>query len=125
MSDFTRTVEVTSSDPRSGRAVGYGVRICWYLRGPLGVIQFVMRVGPDGVLAPWDVGYHSPTETESGTAMESCDLFDGAPCWYDGSSLQADAIWRKVASGGDKALWAELEEYYEAWLVADREEAAS
>jgi hypothetical protein len=50
--------------------------------------------------------------------MDSCDVLEG-PCYYDGSSLQArDVLEKWVASErDDEVIWAELAEYYEAWLV--------
>lgn len=96
----------------------WGTRLVWYLHGPLGVVQFVLRFDQKGRPQPWDVGYHSPTEIDTATHMETCDLFDGRECWYDGTSLHAETVWTRVLREGDDALWAELEACYRDWLEA-------
>jgi len=87
----------------------------WYLQGPAGVVQFMLCFNHEGVAEPWDVGYHSPTETESGTRMVECDHFDGG-CWYDGTSLFAEEVWAQAVVRGDDAIWSALEDCYRDWL---------
>lgn len=66
----------------------------------------------------WDLGYHSrrPMYDDQSIHQESCDWLDGAPCYYDGSSLNGErflqdflthpgSIWR--------VLWKEYEETFE------------
>lgn len=40
-------------------------------------------------------------------------LEDDAPCYYDGSGLNAVRIYNLLLSGGPKAVWKSLEEYYQ------------
>ena len=68
---------------------------------------------------PADIGYHSylPQYEDDTISQESCDYLGGKPCYYDGSSLQAEAVFDIFVSGGDKALWEELERQYQMRLV--------
>ena len=53
-----------------------------------------------------------PERTETGT-FTPCDYLDGAPCYYDGSGLNADRIYKILLTEGSDGVWRELEEYYE------------
>jgi len=60
-----------------------------------------------------DLGHHtiSPLYTDQPT-MEKCDLFAGAPCYYDGSTLNADPGLEILTTQGEEALWDWLEAYF-------------
>lgn len=104
----------------------YGVHCCdlrMVLKGPKGAVQFILYTGWDlphvteeyGVREPMpaDLGYHSPTPMwEDQTPMDNCPYLDGKPCYYDGSSLNAERIYRVLLEKGSDGVWAELEEYY-------------
>ena len=138
MSDLIREVVVTPAfsrrDPDPKKDYGIGAcRIWFYLKGPLGVIQF--QIGTDWFLpsdqraqrqgnyerasrydeiqpSGWDIGYHSPKPMYEGQSpMDSCTVLDG-DCYYDGSSLQADEMIPQFLAGGTDWLWPELERRY-------------
>lgn len=108
--------------PGSGGSHGIGaVDMRMVLKGPLGVVQFVLYTGwhldetPEGVGKPLaaDLGYHSPTPLYEGQYQtESCTYFDGASCFYDGSSLNAEEPWRILRYEGGDAVWKYLRDYY-------------
>ena len=60
---------------------------------------------------PADLGYHSRVpQYESQTPMNKCNLID--PCYYDGSSLNAEPIFEVLVAEGHEGVWRELEKYY-------------
>lgn len=78
-----------------------------------------------------DVGYHSKipryegqtpmgvyhSHKEDGTIEIHgepllCGYLDGAPCYYDGSSLEAVSLLKKLVSHGEEYVWKYLENYY-------------
>lgn len=70
----------------------------------------------------WDMGRHTPRpvadyDSDYGPSGEPCYYLDGMSCYYDGSSLQAmELLKRVVAAGGEDALWDELAEYFRSWI---------
>lgn len=58
-----------------------------------------------------DVGYHSRAKVEWATEFDDCDVL-GGPCWYDGSGLAAEDLFRAFADQGADAVWAYLDDYY-------------
>ena len=62
--------------------------------------------------APWvtDVSYHSSTQTEYGTHIDSCKL-TGGECWGDGTSMN-EAWTEGIINGGSDWLWDRLEARY-------------
>jgi hypothetical protein len=134
MPEFTRTVRFEpawdrrNSIPRKNYGV-HGVEITFYLRGPEGVIQFKLYSGwhLPHVLEEWkskgvplpcpmavDLGYHSPAPMYEGHTLitEKCEILDGKPCYYDGSSLAAEKIFNILLTEGDEAVWQAMEESY-------------
>lgn len=73
----------------------------------------------------WDLGYHSPFPMyESHTPMQNgaCHLI-GRTCYYDGSSLNAEAPWEILlnhGTGGEDGLWAYLETYFHETFSEER-----
>lgn len=65
-----------------------------------------------GVMAA-DLGYHwtHPTYDEQ-DGGGTCDYLEGAPCWYDGSGLNADPVLAHFLNDGLDAVWADLEEFH-------------
>jgi hypothetical protein len=113
-------------------------RTWWYLRGQAGAVQLMGSLMPDigvmgpdrkvtarilgwiqtdaGYFAPWDLGFHSPKSLYGPDIKpfdDDCEII-GGPCWYDGSSLNAEAPFKRWAEGGfdDKIIRQELEYYY-------------
>ena len=53
-----------------------------------------------------------------GTAVDCCEVI-GGPCYYDGSSLNAERLIQPFLEGGSDAVWRELEEYYHETFPTD------
>lgn len=107
------------------------MRMVFYVKGPKGVVQWM--VGTEWGIKPvrdhlanfpsdhrkyqqpsgWDLGYHSltPQYEDQGIQDKDCQVL-GAPCYYDGSSLNADDLIEGFLAGGTDWLWPKLEEYY-------------
>lgn len=120
----------------------HGVEIRFVLKGPLGATQFLLYTNwllPDGNCPigrrhklmmsaasdadrsrdplPADLGYHSPKPLYEGqTSMGHCEFID-AECYYDGSGLQADAVYEHLVREGDAGVWAALEDEYRLRFV--------
>lgn len=133
----------TDSDPKKNYGI-HGMDMRFYLKGPKGVIQFILYTNwhlphnekdllrkmdekhEDSHFVhalfcpmPADIGYHSPTPLYEGqTETSGCHLLEGGKCYYDGSSLYADTIYNIFVAGGDDALWAQLEKEYHERFVA-------
>lgn len=63
---------------------------------------------------PSDLGYHSrtPRYEDQSVISEECAYLDGAPCYYDGSGLNAWHPFEALLRGGHEGVWAYLEDYY-------------
>jgi hypothetical protein len=57
-------------------------------------------------------------ESEPTGTFEPCRYLDGKPCYYDGSSLNAERIFDVLTAEGDEGVWRELEAYYHATFQA-------
>jgi len=138
MPDFERTIEFKPAfdkrDPNPAKNYGvHCVEMRWLLKRPKGIIQFVLYTGwhlphvqeelqakcherkscPLSSL-PADIGYHSPVPVYEGQGFvtESCPYLGGVPCYYDGSSLNAEPIFEKLVTLGHEAVWKEMEKWY-------------
>lgn len=113
----------------------HGMEIIWYLRGPLGVAQFMLytdwipgtlRPGhglpPAGMSFPRidypmgaDLGYHAPVpqwEGQEEYRRDDCRLLPGGTCYYDGSGMAAERVAKEFVLAGEPAVWAALEDRY-------------
>lgn len=132
--EFRPAFDRRDSDPKKDYGV-HGVDLAFYLVGDEGVVQFVLftnwhlphvqqerdeaAASDAGFLhlmchpMPADLGYHSRVPRYEGqTAMSGgCRLLNG-PCYYDGSSLNAQRVYEILLEKGDAGVWAELEDYY-------------
>jgi hypothetical protein len=121
--------------PNAGGSHGkHGLEILFIVKGDDGAVQFNLSTGwmPQRVAMssinyrdvdewcnrgpmPFDLGYHSKTPTYEGSepAQKSCEWCDGQPCYYDGSSLNANDAMYALVNGGEDALWKFLDAYYE------------
>lgn len=129
-----RVIEFRKAYDRKSEGYGiHSVDMCWYLKGPKGVIQFITytnwhlphiqehfdklqdREFPHLSCHPhaFDIGYHSYKPIYEGqTAVRSdCHLLN-APCYYDGSSLQAEEVLQLLISQGSEAVWQEMQNRY-------------
>lgn len=124
------------TDDQKNYGIG-GLDVWFILKGPRGAVQFAVNFPqylphidreyppkfPDWNerkrIMGFDVGYHAlEPQFEGQTQMGDCDVFDGKPCYYDGSGLRADTWVDEIFSVRGKRpediLWAKLEEeYYE------------
>ena len=115
----------------------HGLEIRFYVYGEKGVIQFVLSTGwmpfskpinnigyislPDDYIKnssfmASDLGYHSYKPMWEGDTplTDKCNLLGGKPCYYDGSSLNANNAFYVLVNAGEEALWEYLEAYYQA-----------
>ena len=114
----------------------HGVELAFYLKGDLGAVQFVLytnwhlphvqekmdkrmdRQFPHLSCHPQpaDLGFHSPKPTYEGqeTIRDECPFLDDKPCYYDGSTLNAESIYQTLLTKGHEGVWQELEDYYKS-----------
>ena len=117
----------------------YGIHnaeIRFLLTGPKGVVQFVASTGWDlphvaqeleanhkYKSKAWgtDLGYHSRKPRYEGQlAMGDCPYLGGKPCYYDGSTLNAELVFNLMVSEGHEAVWKRLEDYYNELFINPR-----
>lgn len=111
----------------------HGVDLCFFLIGDEGVIQFVVATNwmiphvqkqidnggvdsefPFSLHSPMgaDLGYHAKVQQFDGqTHRPNCDFIEG-DCYYDGSSLQAEAVLDILREEGSDGVWARMEKEY-------------
>ena len=53
-----------------------------------------------------------PTRVKTGT-FDPCEWLDGKPCYYDGSTLNAEPMFEILLREGSAGVWRELREYYD------------
>jgi len=123
-------------DPKKNYGI-YGVEIIFILKGEHGAVQFLLYTNwhlphvqkeIDSKLfnpefpylfhkpQPADLGYHSYKpirEWQDTPSFEHCEILDEKPCYYDGSTLNAEPIFKRLLEEGDKGVWKALEDFYE------------
>jgi len=131
--EFAPAYDKRSSEPNKNYGV-HGVEMRFYLKGEDGVVQFLLYTNwhtkkvqeefDSRPVRPYmhlschpmaaDIGYHSPRPIYEGQTMlsENCHILNG-PCYYDGSSLNAEAFYWTLVEEGEEALWKKMEEWYE------------
>lgn len=121
-------------DPDPNKNYGiHCVDMCFYLHGKKGVIQFVVftnwfleqnREHSEIDQYPFkywqspmpsDLGFHSYVPVYEGQHLltESCPLLHSKPCYYDGSTLNAEPVFETLIREGSEGVWKELKRYYE------------
>lgn len=138
---FEKIIEVTpafdkrNSDPKKD----YGVHGCNFrmiLKGSEGAIQFVIYTNwhlphvektrkhthwkfDDGHMCPFkplpaDFGYHSKKPLYEGQPLisDKCEYVNGSPCYYDGSGLRAEKVFKTLTEKGLDGVWEEMEQEY-------------
>lgn len=113
------------------------MEVRWYLRGPLGVVQFVMftdwppsqpssrfySTGRRMFPMAADLGWHATSPQYDGQEGQECDLLrGGGTCFYDGSGLNAELVMERFFVEGETAIWAALTD---AYRYLDREDTDS
>jgi hypothetical protein len=147
--ELTREVQVTPAfdrrDPSPSKNYGiHGAELRFLLKGPHGVIQFVIytnwhlehvqdellgkpmrdALGVKGRFCPIpaDIGYHAfEPHYEGQESMGSCEYLDGKPCYYDGSGLNAARYYQIMIAEGSEALWKALEAHYKSTFYVEIE----
>ena len=124
-----------------GRSHGkHGTDLIFVLRGEAGAINFTIYTGwsEDSIewrngdkrhilaVLPADIGGHGykPRYSEQ-HRQEKCCWLDDKPCYYDGSSLQAEDVYKVLVTQGEEAMWEEMQRYYQRWLLGDELEKSS
>ena len=130
-------------DPKKNYGI-HGVTMCFYVVGDKGAVSFVLftnwylpevqeemdknPLNPSiSYFAhkplPADLGYHSKTPMWEGQeSMGECDFLDGAPCYYDGTSIGAADVFEILLRDGSDGIWKELEERYQLHFEKKEEE---
>jgi len=120
-------------DPNKNYGI-HGVDMRWYVKGKKGAVQFVIYTNwylPEVAKEleikqnrmstlyynffkpmPADLGYHSPVpHYKDQSCKEDCEVI-GKPCYYDGSTLNAEPVFDILLQEGSEAVWKYLDEYY-------------
>ena len=131
---MTPAYDKRHKDPNKNYGI-HGVNLKMVLKGKMGAVQFVVytnwqlphvteemlqnprqRNSVDMFFMPMpaDLGYHSYKPRYEGQTLltESCEYLDGKPCYYDGSSLNAETIYETLLEEGSDGVWRELENCY-------------
>ena len=134
---MTPAFDKRNADPKKNYGI-HGVDLRMILKGSLGATQFILftnwqlpnvteealtrqlgrneRIGLECSFLPTaaDLGYHWKTARYEGQLpiKDSCEYCDGAPCFYDGSGLNADAVFDILLREGSDGVWKKLESYY-------------
>lgn len=71
---------------------------------------------------PADLGYHAHEAQYEGqlVASDDCDYI-GGPCFYDGSRLNADAVFERFVAEGEAVVWEMLTEEYRERFGTEKE----
>lgn len=136
--EFTPAFDKRNPEPSKNYGI-HGVEMRMLLKGERGAVQFLlftnwqlphvteefkrkMERSNDIKMdlrcfwtpTPADLGYHSPEPQypEQTQSQSACPHLDGRPCYYDGSGLQAEPIYRLLLTKGSEGVWAALEERY-------------
>ena len=134
MNGLQRLIEWTPAYDKRPTYGIHGMNLRFILKGPEGATQFVIytnwllkqnQEAIDGGVdrdfphllchpLPADVGYHSPRPLypEQTVLSETCEYLDGKPCYYDGSTLNAEALYWRFVEQGEAVVWKELEARY-------------
>jgi len=142
---FSPAWDKRNSDPKKNYGV-HGVELVFYLKGEKGTVQFLLYTNwylphvtkeqkhshwefDDGHFCPFkpfpaDLGYHSPKPLYKGqeAISHNCEL-TGGDCFYDGSTLNAERIFKALTEKGDAGVWEELEKYYQQTFVEGEQDA--
>ena len=112
--------------PNSSGSHGlHGMNIRFVLKGDDGAVQFVLYTPflpteksyleqKGNSWMPADLGYHAKKPQYDGQKItdQQCQYCDGEPCYYDGSSQNAEDAYKTFVRAGEEDLWRFLDEYY-------------
>jgi hypothetical protein len=118
------------TNPCPQRHGQHGMNLRFILAGEEGAVQFLMYTGDWVPGAINDIGHldrsrrlHGPMAADLGhhwlrpvwegeESQDNCEYLMGAPCFYDGSGLNAGPVLARFFKDGADGVWAELEDYY-------------
>lgn len=137
-----RIIEITPAydkrdpDPKKDYGI-HGCDLKMILKGSKGAIQFVLHMNwqlphvtkmqlhripsfndvsirSRFLPLPADLGYHSPVPRYEGheAITEKCSYLNDKPCYYDGSTLNAEKVYEVLLCEGSEGVWKYLEGYY-------------
>ena len=125
---FEAAYDKRDADPSKDYGI-HGVTIRFAVSGDEGATQFLLYTNwqlphvdeewatrdiPESLRKPMpaDLGYHSKKPSYNDhTPQKDCE-WAGGDCYYDGSSLAADAVFKRLLIEGEEGVWAELEDFY-------------
>lgn len=134
--EMTPAFDKRNPDPSKNYGI-HGVNLRMILKGEQGAVQFVlftnwqlphvteeqrhkMSPGKAFLFEPMaaDLGYHSKVPLYEGQKSidKSCPYCDGAECFYDGSTLNAEPVYEILLREGSDGVWKYLEKYYHKML---------
>jgi hypothetical protein len=106
----------------------HGVELRMVVKGPKGATQFVLYTNwqlphvtkefdhrSDHIFChpdPADLGYHAVEQRYPEQHRQECDLLPEGYCYYDGSGLNAEAVYTTLLEKGSDGVWETLENYY-------------
>lgn len=127
--EFLPAYDKRDTNPRKNYGI-HGVDMRWYLEGEKGTVQFVVYTNwhlphvqeelDEGRHSnhischplPADLGYHAKEPHYEGQIkMDECQFIEGG-CYYDGSGLNAEWVFKLLVKEGHEAVWKHMEEYY-------------
>lgn len=137
---LTREIQISpafdkrSKDPKKDYGI-HGCELRFVLKGKDGAVQFVLYTNwqlphvteefitkpiKDNIdlkvrflPLPADLGYHSPIpQYKDQEPMGPCEYLDGKSCYYDGSGLAAEEVFKLMLKEGSDGVWKKLENYY-------------
>ena len=138
MSEFTREVifypafDKRNPDPHKNYGI-HGVDLRFILKKDNMAVQFIVYTNwhlphvskeninrlnsPQDIELFWmpipaDLGYHSPYPMYDGQSIHKGCEYIGQDCYYDGSSLMADDVFKILLKEGSDGVWRRLEEYW-------------
>jgi hypothetical protein len=133
--EFTPAFDKRDPNPRKNYGI-YGVELRFVVKGGAGAVQFLIftnwhlpkvresmvnrkyhhATDLEVLFSPVPVGvsYHSkfPRYPDQEISTKECEYCGGQPCYFDGSSLNAEKVFSLLVEKGDEAVWEFLEEYY-------------
>lgn len=123
--EFTRILDISAAYDRRHKdpSKNYGIHCVdmrFVLKGAKGATQFVLYTNwylpennqPPKHPMPADLGYHSRTPHYEDHPVFDCEYTDTGKCYYDGSSLNAERVYKVMLEKGMDGVWEELESYY-------------
>lgn len=116
--DFEMDIK-TSYQPMAAD-LGYHSRVPLYDgQEPMGSVNY--KLGTDDTKEGLE--RFTSIRTETGT-FTPCPYLDGAPCYYDGSGLQAETVLTILIEKGGEAVWQYMEECYHSHFDEAQEKAS-